>query len=490
MHSLQSFFISSPLSPLLLPGVTGFLLVMVLTYKIPLRFKSLFLLSLSFPVGLALSSLALFWSYEFLGQYAKQAAIISMAIVCFILGSNLIWQSYQKHRFYRQDSLSIDQPAPSLKASKLGTVLTVIVTIGFILCLFNFFEFILNRLTWNPVGGWDARYVWNLKARFFVRSTEYWRDMFSPLISSWSLRDYPLMLPGSIAWGWNWLGREMLFWPGVVNLAFFLSIALLTIWYTASRSTLWHGLLAGAFFITMPSFQTWVAALYADIPLGFFITASAALLIQAARSRNRNLALLSGLCTGFSMWTKNEGIFFSIWIGFTVILLLFSKHLDRQDKKWFPVFFLCGFAVPAFTAWYLKWNYGGPGIYLQTGRSFGDYLKALTDGARIQYIAANFAAFKASFALWHSLWVFFVSALIFRPMFLSKNRATTYSWVLVLLVLLIDAGYFLIFQITPIDLRSHIQWSLSRLLTHNGVLALLFIFETFSPIDQHPQNSI
>ncbi len=465
----------SPISALLLPGLAGFLTAFLFTHQTKIRFRLLFLISTAFPLGFGLSSLLLFWSYETAGAHAKSATIISMIVLCLAL---LVVSIFQLVRS-RKINEAISAPPKSGKQSKVTILLTVAALCIFGFYLFNFLDFLLTRLTWNPVGGWDARYMWNLKAKFLFRSTEHWRDMFSPLIVVWSLPDYPLMLPASVAWGWNWVGREVLIWPGLVNLTFFLSMILLVIWYIASTSHVWYGLLAGAFLVSLSALQTWTAALYADIPLAFLFTAALITLIQALRSESKRLLLLSAFLAGLAAWTKNEGIVFNVWLALFCLLAILSRKLDHKTKGRFIACYLAGLTAPLLTTFYLKITYGGFGVYLQSSRSPQDYLRILTDWPRTQYILASFAAFMINFSLWKSLWILFFAGLILLPFLKLHSRQNPFFWMLPAMVLLISASYIFIFQITPIELRSHIQWSLSRLLAHQGAIALLFSFEVF-----------
>src|SRR5258708_10695835 len=54
----------------------------------------------------------------------------------------------------------------------------------------------------KPHGDWDAWSIWNLRARFFVRGGQFWKDAFSSQLA-WSHPDYPLLLPGIVAMLWT-----------------------------------------------------------------------------------------------------------------------------------------------------------------------------------------------------------------------------------------------------------------------------------------------
>ncbi|MBI3863197.1 MAG: hypothetical protein HY290_15000, partial [Planctomycetia bacterium] len=55
-----------------------------------------------------------------------------------------------------------------------------------------------------PDGGWDARAIWNLRARYLFRSGDAWRDAFS---DSFDHTDYPLLLPAGLARVWTFAGE-------------------------------------------------------------------------------------------------------------------------------------------------------------------------------------------------------------------------------------------------------------------------------------------
>ena len=48
----------------------------------------------------------------------------------------------------------------------------------------------------SPDGGWDARAIWNLRARFLFRSGDEWRGAFD---AAFEHTDYPLLVPATLA---------------------------------------------------------------------------------------------------------------------------------------------------------------------------------------------------------------------------------------------------------------------------------------------------
>jgi hypothetical protein len=69
------------------------------------------------------------------------------------------------------------------------------------------------------------------------------------------------------------------------------------------------GLLALLVLLASEGFASQAGSQYADIPLGFFILATLALVMRAASGGwDRRALLLAGLCAGLAAWTKNEGL--------------------------------------------------------------------------------------------------------------------------------------------------------------------------------------
>jgi hypothetical protein len=129
----------------------------------------------------------------------------------------------------------------------------------------------------KPHGDWDAWAIWNLRARFFVRGGQFWKDAFSSQLA-WSHPDYPLLLPGIVAMLWTLAHTGSTAAP--IGVAFLFGLG------TAGILTSTLGILrgkaqaftGGILLIGTVSFTGNAANQYADIPLSFAMLASLALL--------------------------------------------------------------------------------------------------------------------------------------------------------------------------------------------------------------------
>src|SRR5258708_3910547 len=162
----------------------------------------------------------------------------------------------------------------------------------------------------KPHGDWDAWSIWNLRARFFVRGGQFWKDAFSSQLA-WSHPDYPLLLPGIVATLWTLAHTESTAAPIGVAFLFGLGAAGIltsTLGILRGKAQAFTG---GILLIGTVSFTGNAANQYADIPLSFAILASLALLcLQDRYPEDLRFSILAGLTAGFAAWTKNEGLMF------------------------------------------------------------------------------------------------------------------------------------------------------------------------------------
>jgi dolichyl-phosphate-mannose-protein mannosyltransferase len=161
----------------------------------------------------------------------------------------------------------------------------------------------------SPQGGWDAWMTWNMHARAIYRGGDHWRAVLTGL-PAWSHPDYPLLVPASVARIWTYMGQATQLAPVTVALLFtFATVGLLFASVARLRSRTQGGLaalvlLATKFFILQGASQ------FADVPFGFFMLATFALLALSevwTEDRPRLLAL-AGVSAGLAAWTKNEGL--------------------------------------------------------------------------------------------------------------------------------------------------------------------------------------
>ena len=473
-----------PLSPVLIPAALGYFTLAILLRGTPLRWKELFLLAASVPTGFGICSLILFFSLWVIPSRAMAISLTSGIGSALFLGGFLLWlhsrdasrsgTAFATFRFdpcLKKFSASIPQD----RNAALKSALSVFSFLIFLITLWIVIQCFLLSVSTNVTGGWDARYMWSLKAKFMFRAPEAWQGMFSPVIS-WSHGDYPLLWPGTLAWGWNWLGQESLLWPPWAALCFYVSCVLILVWYLGTQVSPLAGWWGGTFSLLLIPPLFWSVSLYTDLPLAFFITVSALLLLVALRSGHKRLFLVSGLMAGLAAWTKNEGLQFLVLTGLLLggLRILESRKAPSGPRA-LPFPFLEGCCLPLVTALIFKVFLGKGGEYLDIGHSLGNiFAMIFSKNAEASLIFRAFAAHWIDFASWKGLWIFFFTACI---AWCFKKSRNDYAGVLPVLIGIINCGYFMAFLISPADLKWHLATACQRLLIHTAPLALVFSFE-------------
>lgn len=170
----------------------------------------------------------------------------------------------------------------------------------------------------NPQGDWDAWALWNLRARF-LSAPAAWTNAISPELSR-THPEYPLLWSGAIAHAWAVSGDSA---HSAVPVAAAALVAVGTPLLLAATLAVLHssaaGWLAALILVSTAAWWRQSQALYADIPLAFYLLASLATAALAqARGWHRPTLALSGLLASLAAWTKNEGLPFFVFCGLAV----------------------------------------------------------------------------------------------------------------------------------------------------------------------------
>jgi len=484
----------NPFLALLEPLLLGAALLAVCLRGTPLRYKPLFFLAVSFPAGIGMCSLILFAAL-LLGP--AHAGIIST-----LLSLGLLLGLIKPLGIipFLKDLLPVRNPLPLLPKIRpanfvdrqrwLQGLLLVASIALFCVTLFAVIDFFLLSASANVTGGWDARYVWALKAKFMFRSTAEWQGMFSSKLAG-AHPNYPLLLPGAFAWGWHFLGRESLFWPPLVSLGLYLSCAFLLTWYLAASVSKIAGFLAGTFFLVLGPYLFWSIHQYADVPLAYFMTSCGLVLVVALRSEQPRLFLISGFLGGLASWTKNEGLIFLLSIGLLLAGILCVKHQRNLGKSWGSFqSFLLGAALPVLAVLILKCYLGTGNDYEWSKRPLLEHLSiALGEGPqKVPQVFKAFYTYTLASPVWKGLGLFFIAALVVAG--LKKARIeNSFGWLPGAIVVLTNLGYALVLCVSPYDLNFQIETALERLLLHSGILAIAFCFEILTFVPKTPVTS-
>jgi len=334
----------------------------------------------------------------------------------------------------------------------------------------------------RPHGGWDAWAIWNLRARFIFLGGEFWRDAFSPLLSEIH-PDYPLLLPGLVARGWTYIGRDAVFLPAVVAVFFTVStIGLLASAVALLRGPL-QGILAGIALACTPIFLRHGASQYADVPFGYYMLSTFALLHLAKSPENRRVMLLAGFTAGLGCWTKNEGVILLVGLAagwFVYSLFSSARRQEVRRAGWF----ITGALPPLVALAYFKLALVPPNDMVNEF-DMAAVFHRIADPARYLEVAAAVAR-EAIFQLHLPL---LAAYLLFLGVSIRKGErgAVLRLWGSLSLIF---AAYFFVYVITSKPLAWHLDTSLSRLMTQLYPSLLLSFFLTATAVAVRSEDDI
>lgn len=334
-------------------------------------------------------------------------------------------------------------------------ILRIAAVIAIVILLFNF----ADTTSANPSGQWDASAIWNLRARYLAGGPENWRNAVSVEMAAGMIGadhpGYPLLISGFIARTWIVLGDTQAPVPAALSLIFTLATVGLLCGALAPVSEIF-ALLAALVCLGADAFFSQAASQYADIPLGFFILASLAMLPESM--------LLAGLLAGFAAWTKNEGL------PFAIALIAVAFWRSRFSAR--PI--LAGAAAPLAAVLALKviLVHGAESMF---PKSLAQAAAMIADPSRWGRIVVSYAQNIWNFGVpWaHPVLLLAIAGFAFG-LVPPKDR----PWWLLAAPLALLAADFGIYLITTADLAWHLGTSNVRLLVQVWP-ALLFAFMLF-----------
>jgi len=463
---------------LLISAATGFFLLRLLSSDAQGAAKTLPLhLFLGSGLGIGLSSCVYFVCL--LTGTTAWAALIDI-LLCLALG--LAW-------FFRRKNVQASKiPAENIaeknnrgKISAADTPKTGKTTLGKILLPVFFVELALFCGTFffaflkEPHGRWDAWLIWNMHARFLARAGEAWRTVFT-LPMDWSHWDYPLLLPLAIVRGWKYTGGESIYVPAIVALIFTLLTAGLLLFAVARLKNLAGGLAASMLLIATPFFILMGISQFADVPFSFFILATVVLLFsyEFDTQKYSGPLMMAGVSAALAAWTKNEGILFFAVVGVVLLSAAAWRQKGREAAARI-VWFLAGALPVLLCVIYFKIHLAPPND-LTTGFAAGETaLSKLADPGRYAVIVKDFFVTAFNFTkgpvdlraggglhpglvniLLPAAWLGFMG--VSRDPKIRPGILTTAA-----ILLLMLAGYFAVYLLTPLPLEYHLATSLNRL---------------------------
>lgn len=326
-----------------------------------------------------------------------------------------------------------------------------------------------------PHGEWDAWMNWDLRARMIFRGGEQWQTAFSAAIP-WSHPDYPMLVPSLVVRTWLYAGTETLRGPALVAATFtFGTVALLTTALGALRSPS-QGLVAGLILLSTPFFIQHGTSLYADVPLGFFFLATVVFLALDGRygAATSRFATLAGVTAGLAMWTKNEGLLFSLAVIGGVLLAGAGNRRPSAGRRLRA--FGAGLLPFVVLVAGFKIAYAPPNDLLSTlgvGRTLG----RLTAPDRYYLVVRDYVSHVTSFGYNGLAGAVWPLAAYLLALGLSRDQAgQVWARAGAATLVLLLAGHFMVFVSMADELARLLSSSLDRLLLQIWPSALFLFF--------------
>jgi hypothetical protein len=409
----------------------------------------LLLLSLGTGIGLGLAGCL----YYVLLQTGLAGRGTVLVIESVLLAAGLVLRQFRPLS-------QVPLPANGKPAFPWGWLLVVAAGVCVLLLVLSFSE----SMTVNPQGDWDAWALWNVRAKFLV-SADTWRNAVSPALAK-THPDYPLLLPAIVARGWVLAGEVTDAVPGGVSLLFTLAcFGVLGGILSVARSVT-SALLAVLILFATDVFVAQAAVQYADVPLAFFLIASAGLAVLAAEFPGRpGLAVLSGACAGMAAFTKNEGIPFVL----VSILAVFVFLRGRSARAWLAGAAPFALIAAAFVL------FAAPGVEQLLKQTPAQAFGKIVDPARHLAICGQFikGAYQAGFAVTHPVLIFAIAAFILKLRPKAEWRAPRMA---IVMAAGMAAAYYSVFLLSTYDLDWHLSTATPRLIAQIAPLLLLTAF--------------
>jgi len=329
-----------------------------------------------------------------------------------------------------------------------------------------------------PHGEWDAWSIWNLRARFLVRSP----NMQVPFVAllDWAHPDYPLMVSASIAMLWTAAGNESQSIAAAVQTLFLISAVAVP--FTVLRH-LRGGAIAAIGAIGIIGGSTLVrmtAAMYADVPMAAMISCAGAMAVLALELEppSRGPAMLAGLLAALGAWTKNEGLLFFGVLAASIALVAASRA-ELKSRIGVLRDFAIGAAIVLAVVLYFK--QGATVTNDLVGSASGTFAGRLADTHRHWITFWAMAGESLTFGNY-----IVPPAIVFGVWLgVNKLRRPMRGAVLIPIAAAVMqlAGYYIVYIGGSTDIHWQIDNSVARIMMHVWPLCVFGIFLITAPLE-------
>jgi hypothetical protein len=315
---------------------------------------------------------------------------------------------------------------------------------------------VVTRLVRVPDGEWDAVAFWALRARLFHTAHGDLATVFSTEMPG-SHPDYPLMLPGAIAWGGMAFGDASSLASALPALVFG-AIAVVGLFAAAAgRRGVVPACLATTALLAAPHFARQLSWRYADVQVAALLLLACGWLVAAHERPEgaRGSLALAGLCASLGAWSKNDGA------AHLVALALVAGAMPPPGLSRRAAWTRFAAGAAPFTALLLVFKATlAPANDLVEESTLGGALSRVADPSRYLAVARELLSEVVRTSHWNLL---LPAAVLVAALGRTRTRGTR---AVALVVGAVALAYVAVYVLTPKGLELHLRTSLERLLMH------------------------
>ncbi len=354
---------------LFLPAVTGFLLVCYFSRcDTGQSFFERF--SLGFGLGMGILTFEMFIT----ALLKIKFSLLILSLIQILTAVLCTWQLL-KANYSIKDILNIslfnEEEVSFFKSSKVRSFFILIIAGWILLKLL----FVIYEGAVLPVNAWDSLDIWSSGAKFFFYEKGLALDPGNEHFFSKGYRtfpNYPLNVPLMQVWISICLGDIHEVYMKYWDIVYFVGVVVLLFFSVKRESNLLIGIMAAFSVSTVPLLTRHALDAYAELTLAYYAL-SAAICFQRYMKKseqqidnNYGFLLLIGMFAALCLWTKMEGLFFTLALSATLFLYAFLK---KNPIRTFLTN-ICVYLIPIIvigTSWYvflLFFSIGGRGVLI------------------------------------------------------------------------------------------------------------------------------
>jgi hypothetical protein len=327
------------------------------------------------------------------------------------------------------------------------------------------FEVILAffRAFLKPLESFDSIAMYAMRSKIIFLNGMIPADFFSNITLKLPNPDYPLLVPLAEVWVYTFLGGLNDLLVKAVFPMYLLSF-LLIFFFILRRFLSRKGALLFTFILaTIPQFARFATIGYTDIILAYYYSIGLIYLFIWMKGGRRQDLILSGIFSGFAIFTKNEGV--ALFLVNLILLCLFlARNLNRDTLAKASVFIMVTLLI------------AGPWLIIRSANNLENDLLQFSDMGfrrvvdtfgRLDRIPIILYEFQKQFfgpKKWNLVWILFLALLFINIKRAFSGDLKYFSLSIVLVLFFYGAVYMLIPGDGPISW--YVASGASRLFLH------------------------